>query len=43
MRAIVSLAVGDAIYVRGRGDGYNAANYNLNLTGAVLRATRIKV
>lgn len=43
MHAVVTLAVGDAIYVRGRGDFYNAANYAIVFSGAVLRATRIKV
>ncbi len=43
MRAVVSLAVGDALFVRGRGDAYNGANYTPSFSGAVLRATRIKV
>ncbi len=43
MRAVVTLAVGDALYVRGRGDVYNGANYTPKFSGAYLRATRIKV
>jgi hypothetical protein len=43
MRAVVSLEVGDKIWVRGIAYANSAANFTTRFSRAVLRATRIKV